>query len=218
MSGDMIDGEEALRMGAHRQAFRIFMGLCQNLEDPAFYMVCQMELDGHLTPEERDQMVTVLYAEAKKNNLDAAFNLAVLFWRSPTMMDIDRADALLQVCARSGMAQAHIALAKLYMGDGTHLPGAASDNIMKVLNDAFALGSIEAAWLIARQYLSGDHVKKDDYEAFRWLFIAGRLGHEEARKHALILEGLRPPGAFRWIQDEALDLMDKMENRMVKFS
>ena len=87
---------------------------------------------------------------------------------------------------------------------------------MKTLQDAFASGSIEAAWLIARQHMTGQHAKKDDFEAFRWLFIAGRLGHEEARKHAVMLEGLRP-GAYKWVADEALDLMDKMQNRGVEF-
>lgn len=216
MTFDVFDGEDALRHGAYRHAFRVFLGLCQNLEDPAFYRVCQMELDGHLTPEERDEMVGVLTSQTKKGNLDAAFNLAVLFWRSSTMRDLPRAEALLKVAAGAGMAQASVSLAKLYIGDGSQLSNATSDNIMKALQEAFASGSIEAAWLIARQHMTGQHAKTDDFEAFRWLFIAGRLGHEEARKHAVMLEGLRP-GAYRWVADEALDLMDKMDNRGVKF-
>jgi TPR repeat protein len=216
MTFDVFDGEDALRHGAYRHAFKVFLGLCQNLEDPAFYRVCQMELDGHLTPEERDEMVAVLTAQTKKGNLDAAFNLAVLFSRSSTMIDLPRAEALFKVGTGAGMGQAGIALAKLYMGDGSHLLNATSDNIMKALQDAFASGIIEAAWLIARQHMTGQHARKDDFEAFRWLFIAGRLGHEEARKHALMLEGLRP-GAYQWVGDEALDLLDKMQNRGVKF-
>lgn len=217
MAYDMEDGERAIKVGAYRHAFQIFMMLCENSEDEALFRATQMALNDQLIPEERERLISFLEREIRAYNKDAAFNLAVLYWRVPAMQDIEKAMDLLQKCCRDGVPRAFVALAKLLMSDGRNLPGATPDAIVKLLQDGFAAGSIEAAWLIAKLHLDGAYVKKDDYEAFKWLFIAGRLGHVEARKHALMMQGLYPNGAFKYVQDEALDLIEKLEGRMVKF-
>jgi TPR repeat protein len=214
---DLEEGEQAVKSGAYRQAFRIFLSMCQNYEDPAYYKVSEMVLNDQLLPEERDQLINILSKEATKHNLEAAFNLAILYWRAPAIRDLQRASELLNLCVRNAMPEAHVALVKLYLGDGQDLPGARSEAIMELLLDGFGLGSIEAAWHIARQYLTGTHTARDDFGAFKWLCIAGRLGHEEARKHALMMEGLRPAGAYAHARDEALELVNSMETAMVRF-
>ncbi len=215
MAFDLADGERAVLAGAYRHAFFIFLALCRSAEDKAFYKVSEMALNDQLVAEERDQLLELFNYEVKRHNLEATYNLAILCSRAPYMQDIDRAEQLFIHCTQSGMIEAHLALARFYMAEGQHLPGATSDNIMRILHEGFALGSIEAAWLIARQYMTGQHAKRDDIEAFKWLFIAGRLGHEEARKQAMMIAGLQPAGSLSFVQDEALDMIDKLENRMV---
>jgi len=217
MAYDLEDGERAVKVGAYRHAFEIFMMLCENGEDPAFFKTAEMALNDQLVPEERERLIMFLDKEAKHHNVEAAFNLAVLYWRVPAMQDMEKAVEMLQRCCRDNMPRAFVALAKLFMGDGRNLPGATPETVLKLLADGFAAGSIESAWLIAKLHLDGQYVKKDDQAAFKWLFIAGRLGHLEARKHALMMQGLYPNGAFRYVQDEALDLIEKLEGRMVRF-
>jgi TPR repeat protein len=217
MALDLEDGERAILAGAHRHAFFIFMGLCRNSEDKAFFKVSEMALNGQLLDEEREQMVDLFNQEIRRHNPEATYNLAILYWRVPAMQNLELAESLLRKCCDSGMIEAYLALARLYIGDGANLPEASSDNIMRVLHEAFALGSIEAAWLIARQHMKGEHASRNDFDAFKWLFIAGRLGHEEARKQALIIAGLQHSGALQFVQDEALELLDKLYNRGVEW-
>lgn len=217
MALDFEDGERAILAGAYRHAFFVFMGLCRNAEDKAFYKVSEMALNDQLVDEERHQLLELFNYEVKRHNLEATYNLAILCSRAPYMQDIERAEQLFIHCTESGMIEAHLALARFYMAEGEHLAGATSDNIMRVLHEAFALGSIEAAWLIARQHMKGEHATRDDFIAFKWLFIAGRLGHEEARKQALIIAGLNNSGALQFIQDEALELLDKLYSRGVEW-
>jgi TPR repeat protein len=214
---DLEEGEQAIKSGAYRQAFKIFLSLCQSYEDPAYYKVSEMVLNDQLLPEERDQLLTMLGKEVTRHNLEAAFNLAILYWRAPEIRDIRRSAELLALCMRNAMPEAHVALAKLYLGEGKDLPEARSETIMELLLDGFGLGSVEAAWLLARQHMSGTHTERNDFLAFKWLCVAGRLGHEEARKHALMMEGLRPAGAYAFVREEALELVNSMEASMVRF-
>ena len=217
MAFDLADGERAVQSGAYRHAFFIFMGLCRSAEDKAFYKVSEMAINDQLVAEEREQLLDLFNYEVKRHNLEATYNLAILCSRAPYMQDINRAEQLFIHCTESGMIEAHLALARFYMAEGAELAGATSDNIMRILHEGFALGSIEAAWLIARQHMTGQHARRDDVEAFKWLFIAGRLGHEEARKHALVIAGLQPSGALSFVQDEALEMIDKLETKMVQW-
>lgn len=214
----MIDGERAIEVGAFRHAFRIFMTLCTNAEDPAYFKVSEMAINDQLLPEERDELVKVLREEAlKKGNVEAAYNLAILYWRAPALQDLHKAVDILNICCRAGMPHAHAALVKLLIGDGKNLSCATSEVILKLLEDGFASGSVECAWLLAREYMTGAHVKASQDEAYKWLFIAGRLGHEAARKQILVMQGLESQGRFSHVHDEALNIIDTMENRMVTF-
>jgi TPR repeat protein len=130
---------------------------------------------------------------------------------------LEKAVEMFDKACRMEVPQAFVALAKIYMGDGKHLPLATSSNIMNLLHEGFRLGSIEAAYLIAKQHLDGKHAKKDDDEAYRYLFISGRLGNLEAKKQAMIMQGLHPEGFFRGVQKEAADLLDQIESKMIVF-
>ena len=219
MAYDLEDGERAVKIGAYRQAFDIFMMLCANAEDPAYYKLSEMALAKQLRDEELDEVVRLMEKEYGNNNGQATYNLGILCWKAPyNIHDLDRAADFFNKACRLEIPEAYVALARLYMGDGAHLPLATSDNIMNLLHAGFQLGAREAPYLIAKQHLDGAHAKKDDYEAFKYLFISGRLGHLEARKQAMIMQGLHPEGYFRAAQQEASDLLDDIESKMVQFS
>lgn len=218
MPYDLVDGERAVQAGAYRHAFQIFMALCNNAEDPAFFKVSEMALNDQLTADERNQLIAVLREEAlKKHNIEAAYNLAILYWRVEPIQDLEKAVEILNICCRAGLPHAYAALVRLFSGVGSQMPQATPEVIMNLLSDGFAAGSIECAWLMAREYLSGAHIKPDQDEAFKWLFVAGRLGHEEARKQILVMQGLESLGRFDHMQEEALSIIETMENRMVRF-
>ena len=191
---DLEEGEQAIKSGAYRQAFRIFLSLCQSYEDPAYYKVSEMVLNDQLLPEERDQLLTMLGKEVTRHNLEAAFNLAILYWRAPEIRDIRRSAELLALCMRNAMPEAHVALAKLYLGEGKDLPEARSETIMELLLDGFGLGSVEAAWLLARQHMSGTHTGRNGSLAVTWPSVAGGPGQGAAGRQAGGKQGERPRG------------------------
>jgi len=218
MAYDLEDGERAVKIGAYRQAFDIFMMLCANAEDPAYYKLSEMALAKQLKEDEIDEVVRLMEKEYDNNNWQATYNLGILYWRAPySIHNLEKAVEMFNKACRMEVPQAFVALAKIYMGDGKHLPLATASNIMNLLHEAFRLGSIEAAYLIAKQHLDGKYAKKDDDEAYRYLFISGRLGNVEARKQAMIMQGLHAEGYFRGIQKEAADLLDELESKMIQF-
>ena len=218
MAYDLEDGERAVKIGAYRQAFDIFMMLCANAEDPAYYKLSEMALARQLKEDEIDEVVRLMEKEYDNNNWQATYNLGILYWRAPySIHNLEKAVEMFNKACRMEVPQAFVALAKIYMGDGKHLPLATASNIMNLLHEAFRLGSIEAAYLIAKQHLDGKYAKKDDDEAYRYLFISGRLGNVEARKQAMIMQGLHAEGYFRGIQKEAADLLDELESKMIQF-
>jgi TPR repeat protein len=218
MAYDLEDGERAVKIGAYRQAFEIFMMLCANAEDPAYYKLSEMALAKQLKDHELDEVVKLMEKEFDNNNWQATYNLGILYWRAPySIHNLEKAVEMFDKACRMEVPQAFVALAKIYMGDGKHLPLATSSNIMNLLHEGFRLGSIEAAYLIAKQHLDGKHAKKDDDEAYRYLFISGRLGNLEAKKQAMIMQGLHPEGFFRGVQKEAADLLDQIESKMIVF-
>ena len=218
MAYDLEDGERAVKIGAYRQAFDIFMMLCANAEDPAYYKLSEMALAKQLKEDEIDEVVRLMEKEYDNNNWQATYNLGILYWRAPySIHNLEKAVEMFNKACRMEVPQAFVALAKIYMGDGKHLPLATASNIMNLLHEAFRLGSIEAAYLIAKQHLDGKYAKKDDDEAYRYLFISGRLGTVEARKQAMIMQGLHAEGYFRGIQKEAADLLDELESKMIQF-
>ena len=218
MAYDLEDGERAIKLGAYRQAFEIFMMLCVNQEDPAFYKLSEMAINKQLEEDELQRLIDMMREEVRKKNGEATFNLAVVYWRAPyATKDIEKAVEYLNAACRMEVAQAFVALAKLYMGEGAHLPLATGSNIMNLLHQGFEHGSVEAAHLIAKEHLSGHHAKKDNYEAFKYLFIAGRLGITEAKKHTMVMQGLNASPEFKMAQQEAMQLIEHLENQMVKW-
>ena len=218
MAYDLEDGERAVKIGAYRQAFDIFMMLCHNAEDPAYYKLSEMALNKQLLEEEITIVEKHMTEEMKNRNEQATFNLGILYWRAPySIRNLEKAVEMFNLACNMEVPQAYVALAKLYMGDGKHLPLATPSTLMNLLHNAFEHGSIEAVYLIAKQHIDGTYAKKDDFEAFKYLFIAGRLGHLEAKKHAMVMQGLYPDGAFRGTQEEAIHILDKLEAKMIVF-
>ena len=83
MAYDLEDGERAVKIGAYRQAFDIFMMLCQNAEDPAYYKLSEMALNKQLLEEEITIIEKHMIEEMKNRNEQATFNLGILYWRAP---------------------------------------------------------------------------------------------------------------------------------------
>jgi len=218
MAYDLEDGERAVKIGAYRQAFDIFMMLCANAEDPAYYKLSEMALNKQMLDEELAQTVKLMTEEVKNRNHQATYNLGILYWRAPySIKNIEKAVELFNLACNMEVPEAFVALARLYMNEGAHLPLPTSDNIMSLLKKGFELGSIDACYLIAKQHMDGKYAKKDDFEAFKFLFISGRLGNIEAKKQAMIMQGLHPEGAFRGVQAEAVDMLEKLEGKMIVF-
>jgi len=218
MPYDLEDGERAIKIGAYRQAFDIFLSLCANAEDPAYYKLSEMALNQQMLEDELAQTVKLMTEEVKNRNEQATYNLAMLYWRAPyKIKNTEKAVELFNQACSMGVPEAFVALARLYMNEGAHLPLATASNIMNLLKKGFELGSIDGCYMIAKQYMDGKYVKKDDLEAFRYLFISGRLGHTEAKKQAMIMQGLHPEGAFRGVQAEAIDMLETLEGKMITF-
>ena len=218
MAYDLEDGERALKIGAYRQAFDIFMMLCANAEDPAYYKLSEMAHNKQMLDEELAQTVKLMTEEVKNRNHQATYNLGILYWRAPySIKNIEKAVELFNLACNMEVPEAFVALARLYMNEGAHLPLATPNNIMSLLKKGFELGSIDACYLIAKQHMDGKYAKKDDFEAFKFLFISGRLGNIEAKKQAMIMQGLHPEGAFRGVQAEAVDMLEKLEGKMIVF-
>lgn len=218
MAYELEDGERAVAIGAFRQAFDIFMMLCANSEDPAYYKLSEMAMHHQLLDEELDQVVRLMTKEFENHNGQATYNLGLLYWKAPyALKNLEKAVEMFNKACRLEVPEAFLALARLYMGDGAHLPLASATNIMDLLHKGFELGSIEACHLIAKQHIDGKFAKKDDFMAFKYLFIAGRLGVIEAKKQAMIMQGIHSPGYFRAVQEEAIAEVDHLENQMVRF-
>jgi TPR repeat protein len=168
--------------------------------------------------EELAQTVKLMTEEVKNRNHQATYNLGILYWRAPyNIKNIEKAVELFNLACNMEVPEAFVALARLYMNEGAHLPLATPTNIMNLLKKGFELGSIDACYLIAKQHMDGKYAKKDDFEAFKYLFISGRLGNIEAKKQAMIMQGLHPEGAFRGVQAEAIDMLEKLEGKMIVF-
>ena len=218
MAYDLEDGERAVKIGAYRQAFDIFMMLCANAEDPAYYKLSEMALNKQMLDEELAQTVKLMTEEVKNRNHQATYNLGILYWRAPySIKNIEKAVELFNLACNMEVPEAFVALARLYMNEGAHLPLGTPTNIMSLLKKGFELGSIDACYIIAKQHMDGKYAKKDDFEAFKYLFISGRLGNIEAKKQAMIMQGLHPEGAFRGVQAEAVDMLEKLEGKMIVF-
>lgn len=181
MAYDLEDGERAVKIGAYRQAFDIFMMLCANAEDPAYYKLSEMALNKQMLDEELAQTVKLMTEEVKNRNHQATYNLGILYWRAPySIKNIEKAVELFNLACNMEVPEAFVALARLYMNEGAHLPLATPNNIMsllkKVLNWAQLMPAISlpsSTWMA--------NTPKDDFEAFKFLFISGRLGNIEAK-------------------------------------
>jgi len=218
MPYELEDGERAIKIGAYRQAFDIFLSLCANAEDPAYYKLSEMALNEQMLEEELAQTVKLMTEEVKNRNHQATYNLAMLYWRAPyKIKNTEKAVELFNLACGMEVPEAFVALARLYMNEGAHLPLATSANIMNLLKKGFELGSIDACYLLAKQHMDGKHAKKDDFETFKYLFISGRLGHIEAKKQAMVMQGLHPEGAFRGVQAEAINMLEQLEAKMIVF-
>jgi TPR repeat protein len=214
------DGEQALRAGAHREAFEIFLILARNAEVEAMYRLSEMIINKQVTEAQAQQVFELLVEQSQSRNADATFNLAIVYWGAPfaSIQSLDKAVETFMEACRMLFPRAFIGLARLCMTSGSGLAISTPANIMRLLRRGLELGCAEAAQMLAKQYLDGQMVEKNDDEAYMYLFIAGKLGDPEARKQALMMEGLYPRGAFLGAQERGEKLLMGLQEKGVLFS
>ncbi len=214
------DGEQALKAGAHREAFDIFLILARNGEEGAIYRLNEMIISKQTTESQAQEVLQLLVEQSQARNADATFNLAILYWGAPfaSIQSLDKAVENFMEACRMLFPRAFIGLARLCMTSGSGLAIATPSNIMRLLRRGLELGCAEAAQMLAKQYLDGQIVEKNDDEAYMYLFIAGKLGDQESRKQALMMEGLYPRGTFLGAQERGEKLLEGLEERGVLFS
>ncbi|MGA1336851.1 MAG: hypothetical protein ACO3YS_06375 [Burkholderiaceae bacterium] len=49
------------------------------------------------------------------------------------------------------------------------------------------------------------------------MFIAGRLGITEAKKHTMVMQGLNASPEFKLAQEEAMQIIEHLESKMIKW-
>lgn len=218
MTIGLADGEYALKLGAYRQAFEIFLMLASGEEDPAYYKLCEMVLNQQLNEEELKTLEEHLKRAIREGNKMAVYNLGFLRWHTKgALHNIDQAVELFQEACAMDVAEAFVALARLYMKDAAQHPLASGANILNLLMQGLERGSIEAAYLLGKIHYDGSFLKRDDSAAFKYLFMAGRLGHIEAKKALLVLQAIHPNNAFSREQEEAKELTSQIEMQRGEF-
>lgn len=207
------DGEYALRAGAYPQAFEIFMMLAGTGEDPAYYNLCSMVLNNQLTEGQLQQLDDLLQREARNGDKLAIYNLGIVYWRSShaRFKNLEKAAECLQRASALEVPEAHMALAKFYMADGSANPLAKPDVIVNLLEQALENGVIESAYLLGRIFYDAALMPRDDSKAFVYLYIAAKQGHVEAKKALLLLQTLHQKNPFTSEIERAREIMDQVE-------
>lgn len=214
------DGEQALKAGAHREAFDVFIILARNAEESAIYRLNEMVIGKQTTESQAQELLELLVEQSQARNADATFNLAVLYWGAPfpSIQSLDKAVETFMEACRMLFPRAFIGLARLCMTSGSGLAIATPENIIRLLRRGLELGCAEASQMLAKLYLDGQLVEKNDDAAYMYLFIAGKLGDQESRKQALMMEGLYPRGTFLGTQERGERLLMDLQERGVLFS
>jgi TPR repeat protein len=218
MSIGLADGEYKLKLGAYRQAFEIFLMLAINEEDPAYYKLCEMVLNNQLKDDEIATLEDHLKRSVRGGNKLAAYNLAFIRWHSKgALRNLEEAVELFEEACAHDVPEAYVALARLYMKDGADLPLASGPNIMNLLERGLNHGSIEAAFMLGKFYYDGQYTPRNDSQAFKYLFIAAKQRHEEARKALLVLQAIHPNHPFSAEQEAAYEIIDRIETERGHF-
>lgn len=213
------DADQALNAGAFGEAFDIFQILARNADETSMYRLTGMVINRQVSEFQARQVEELLVEQSAARNPHATFNLAIFYWGAPfSMNNLDKAvEAFMEAC-RMLFPKAFVGLARLCLTSGAQLPIATPSNILRLLRRGLELGCADAAQMLAKQYLDGQIVEKNDDEAFMYLYIAGKLGDEESRKQALVMEGLYPKGTFNHAQARGEHLLSGFEERGVVFS
>lgn len=207
------EAERALKLGAYTQAYEIFVAMVESGEDPAFYKLCEMAINGQLHEDQEKDFADRLTRAVRQDNDAATFNLGVLYSRGVVFpRDLQRsADLFSKACARR-IPEAFAALAKLYMNHPQEITFASVSNILQLLQEGIKLGSVECAFLMGRLHASGGLIKTDPFQAVKYLYAAARLGHEEAKKALVVIQTMNPAEPFTRQQQEGRDLYWRMKN------
>lgn len=184
-------GKRALEMGAYSQAYEIFKAAVYSGEDPAYYGLCDMALQGKLSNEQITELKDMLQKAVREHNGSATYNLAVLLSRAARGFDLDLAKAIdlfNQACGQR-IPEAYLALARLYVYDGRNHPLATKPNIVQLLETAMKMGQAEAACLLGKIHYSKELTKNPDVsKAVVYFVVAGQLGSDEAKRALVVLQ------------------------------
>jgi TPR repeat protein len=142
----------------------------------------------------------------------------MIYWKAPAAIrDINKALTLLQSCCKSELPEGYASLAKFLMTEGKDMPAARALSVMELLTQGAERGSIEACFLLGREYSTGERCPIDNLLAYKYLFMASKLGHTESKKFVHLLEGIKDKVSFSGAMQDALDTISEMESRMVRF-
>ena len=218
MSFDLDDAERALKSKDYPAAFAALMTLARNGHEQALIRLSDMAAQQQVQEADMPVLLDVLTKESKTNNHHATLALAVIHWKSPhAARDHAKALSLLQACCNHQLTEGYAALAKFLMTEGKDSEVAKQTDLVKLLTQGMEHGSIEACFLLGREYSTGEHCPKDDHRAYKHLFMAAKLGHTESKKYVHMMEGLKHKGAFDAAMQDAVDSISEMESRMVRF-
>lgn len=207
------EAERALKLGAYIQAFEIFIAMTESGEDPAFYKLCEMALNGQLQDYQTSELRRRLERAIENDNDAATYNAAVLISRGVVFpKDLERAADLFRIACTRRVPESFHALAQLYLNNLGEIPLATADNIIDLLEQGIKLGSPDCAYLMGRIYAKGELSRADPYKAVKFLYAAARFGHEEAKKALVLIQTMNPGESFRRQQEEGTDLYWRMKN------
>ncbi|MBU3724306.1 MAG: sel1 repeat family protein [Burkholderiaceae bacterium] len=207
------EGNRALQVGAYHQAFEIFMAMVESGEDPAFYKLCEMVLQGQLDDSARQTFIHRLSQDIEMGNGVAAFNAGVLYSRGLGFsLDLEKAVDMFNLAIANKVAEGYLALARLYIAHLGQLPLASAENIAELLEKGARAGSIEAAFTLGRLYTQGDVLRRDPSRGFLFLFLAAIQGHEDSKRALMVLQTMHATEPFEREQKTAKEMLYRIKN------
>ena len=207
------EAERAIALGAHHQAFEIFMAMVESGEDPAFYKLCEMVLNDQLDDEERNLFIRRLFQDIEHGNGAAAFNAGVLYSRGLGFpLDLPKAVDMFNRAIANKVPEGYLALAKLYIVNHEKLALASTENIASLLERGAKAGSVDCAFVLGKHYTQGDVLRRDIPEAFKFLYLAAIQGHEEAKRSLMVIQALHPQDPFEREQRAAKEMLYRIQN------
>jgi len=218
MSFDLADAEAALKAKDFPAAFAALMTLARNGHEQAMLRLAEMAVQQQLQESDLPQLTEDLLKESRANNHHATLALAMIYWKAPgAIRDINKALTLLQSCCKQELPEGYASFAKFLMTEGKDMPAAKALSVMELLTQGAERGSIEACFLLGREYSTGERCPIDNLLAYKYLFMAAKLGHTESKKFVHLLEGIKDKVSFSGAMQEALETISEMESRMVRF-